>query len=359
MPSAPDVNAADFYKVLGVDKGADEKEIAKAYKRAALKYHPDKNPDNPEKAEENFKKITEAYECLHDADKRRTYDQFGKAGLSGGGGGGPGSGGVSMQQADQIFKAFFGGGDPFSMMGGGFDEDNEMGGFFPGGMPGGGGRRVVFTSGGGGGMPGMGGMGGMGGMPFDFGGMPGGFGGNGGKGGGKSSRPAPIPPHAMSAGTTVVVRDLAKAQEHNGKVGKITSWNASTSRYEVEVNDGETTLSLRPSNLTQTCAVEVANVESQESLNGQVGEILSYSDSNGRYVVRLKQKLANGRDVIGLEPSKLILRTGTRIVVQGLSNDAYNGQMGQIKDVDKEAQRYTVELQGGKSIKIKYDNVLC
>ena len=60
MPE-PDINAEDYYKVLGVEKGASEKDIAKAYKKAALKWHPDKNPNDPGKAEENFKKVTEAY----------------------------------------------------------------------------------------------------------------------------------------------------------------------------------------------------------------------------------------------------------------------------------------------------------
>merc|ERR1719171_3394996 len=162
MPDA-DIKSDDFYRVLGVEKSATEQEIAKAYKKMALKYHPDKNPDSKEVAEVNFKKITEAYDVLHDAEKRRTYDQFGKAGLQGGGG--PGAGGVSFQQADEIFKAFFGGNDPFSMF---FDDDDMQGGGF-GGMFGGkggrGGQRVVFRNG----MPGGGGAGGMpGGMMFDF-----------------------------------------------------------------------------------------------------------------------------------------------------------------------------------------------
>lgn len=359
MARAPDVNSDDYYKVLGVDKGASDSDIAKAYKKAALKFHPDKNPDNKEKAEENFKKVTEAYETLHDPEKRKTYDQFGKAGLQGGGGMGPG-GGVSFQQADQIFKAFFGGNDPFSMMFG--DDEDGAASFFNGGRGGPGGPRVVFRQGGG--MPGSSGMpGGMpGGFGFDFGGggMPGMMGGMG-KGAGRRSaaQAPPPPPHAMTAGTQVVVRDLAKAQEHNGRLGKIASWNASSNRYEVTIGDDELTLSLRPTNLTQTCSVEIVGVESQGELNGQAGEIINYGEDNKRYVVRLKKKMANGRDVIALFPANVILRIGTRVVTQGLSNADFNGLMGQIKDIDREANRYTVDLQNGKSIKIKFENVLC
>merc|ERR1719409_2720146 len=141
MPPAPDVNADDYYKVLGVDKSASSNEIAKAYKKLALKYHPDKNPEGKEKAEENFKKITEAYEVLNDAEKRKSYDQFGKASLNGGGGGGPGGG------ARVVF---------------GMPGSSRGGGMHGGGMP--------FDLGGMGDMPGMmPGMGGMGGMGKGFG----------------------------------------------------------------------------------------------------------------------------------------------------------------------------------------------
>lgn len=68
--------AKDYYKVLGVDKSADEKEIKKAYRRLAKQYHPDTNPDNPE-AEAKFKEVSEAYEVLSDTEKRAQYDRFG------------------------------------------------------------------------------------------------------------------------------------------------------------------------------------------------------------------------------------------------------------------------------------------
>lgn len=199
-------------------------------------------------------------------------------------------------------------------------------------------------------MQGMGGM--PGGMAFDFGGgMP---------GGGKGTPPAaPIPQYAMSKGTQVVVRDLAKAQEHNGKRGTIAGWDGSSSRYQVELGDGQT-LSLRPGNLTQACSVEVYGIESQPEMNGQAGTIFNYqAEPQRRYMVRMETKMSNGRDVVGLSPSNCILRVGTRVVVQGLTNEQFNGQMGQIKEVDRSAMRYTVECQNGKTVKIKLDNVLC
>ncbi len=103
----------DYYEVLGVSKGASAAEIKKAYRKLAIKYHPDKNPDNKE-AEEKFKEAAEAYEVLSDENKRARYDQFGHAGMGGAAGGGFGGGGMNMEdifsQFGDIFEGAFGGG---------------------------------------------------------------------------------------------------------------------------------------------------------------------------------------------------------------------------------------------------------
>ena len=72
----------DYYEILGVSKTAEEREIKKAYKRLAMKFHPDRNPGDPE-AEKKFKEISEAYEVLSDDKKRQTYDRYGKEGVHG------------------------------------------------------------------------------------------------------------------------------------------------------------------------------------------------------------------------------------------------------------------------------------
>ena len=104
-------NKRDYYEVLGVEKGADLETIKKAYRKMAMKYHPDRNPDNKE-AEEKFKEVGEAYEVLSDADKRARYDQYGHAGVDpnfgAGGYGGSGFGGFG--DLGDIFGSFFGGG---------------------------------------------------------------------------------------------------------------------------------------------------------------------------------------------------------------------------------------------------------
>ncbi|WP_418636577.1 molecular chaperone DnaJ [Winogradskyella sp.] len=112
----------DYYDILGISKGASDAEIKKAYRKMALKYHPDKNPDNTE-AEEKFKKAAEAYEVLSNADKKARYDQFGHQAFNGGGGSGFGGGGMNMDdifsQFGDIFGGGFGGGGGFSGFGGG------------------------------------------------------------------------------------------------------------------------------------------------------------------------------------------------------------------------------------------------
>ncbi len=117
----------DYYEVLGVSKNANAKDIKKAYRKLAVKYHPDKNP-NDKSAEEKFKEAAEAYDVLSTPEKKQRYDQYGHAGLGGAAGGGFGGGGMNM---DDIFSQF---GDIF---GGGF-------GGFGGSQRGG--RRVVKGS---------------------------------------------------------------------------------------------------------------------------------------------------------------------------------------------------------------------
>ena len=110
----------DYYKILAVKKDATEAEIKKAYRKLALKWHPDKNPNNREEAEEKFKKINEAYSVLSDKNKRRQYD----------------NGGTDFNfdfggfNADDIFKEFFGGKDPFADFFGGDDFGGDFGGGF-------------------------------------------------------------------------------------------------------------------------------------------------------------------------------------------------------------------------------------
>ncbi len=120
--------ARDYYEVLGVPKNADSDTLKKAYRKLAMKYHPDRNPDNTV-AEEKFKEAAEAYDVLNDDEKRARYDRFGHAGVNGQGGFGGGAGGMTMEDIMAQFGDMFGDG------GGG----GAFGSFFGGG--GGGARR--------------------------------------------------------------------------------------------------------------------------------------------------------------------------------------------------------------------------
>jgi molecular chaperone DnaJ len=97
----------DYYEVLGVNRDASEEEIKKAFKKLAMKFHPDRNPDNP-KAEESFKEAKEAYEVLSDDQKRAAYDQYGHAGVDPSMGGGGGFGGFNSGNFSDAFGDIFG-----------------------------------------------------------------------------------------------------------------------------------------------------------------------------------------------------------------------------------------------------------
>ena len=107
----------DYYKTLGVSQAATDEDLKKAYRKMALKYHPDKNKSAG--AEEKFKEIAEAYDVLSDPKKREIYDKYGEEGLKGGGSAGAGSDGSSFTYTfhgdpHETFRMFFGGEDPFA-----------------------------------------------------------------------------------------------------------------------------------------------------------------------------------------------------------------------------------------------------
>ena len=180
----------DYYSILGVPKNATEQELKKAYRKLAMKWHPDKNKDNQAEAQAKFQEISEAYDVLSDPEKRKTYDQFGEEGLKGGGGYN-----FNFSSANDLFSHLFGG---------------------------------------------MGGMGGMGGFDFgDMGGDPfgfGGFGGMGGMGGRRQRRAQPPPP--MEVNVNCTLEQLFTGCTKKLKITRNINGRDDAKVFEIEVKPG-------------------------------------------------------------------------------------------------------------------------
>jgi len=111
--------------------------------------------------------------------------------------------------------------------------------------------------------------------------------------------------------------------------------------------------------MTQLCQVRLTGIESQPALTGQLGRVMSYDERKGRYLVRLEKPSLKGSDLVALEPAKVVLAAGTRVIAQALTKQELNGMMGHIVAIDTNVGRYTVELQNGMQIRLKFKNVLC
>lgn len=224
--------SVSFYEVLGVHPSASQDEIKKSYRKLAMRWHPDKNPDNVAEAEERFKAIAEAYETLGDERKREEYDRYGATPMGGGDAGVRGQahrsrgagGGMSFAHANDIFRAFFGGRDPFE----GFFDDFFGDPFFGDGRRdrdrdrdrdrgrgrGRGGLDAGFPFGGGFFGGGLFGGGGGGGLFGDFG---------GGGGGGDLFSFATMGMPSLEGGATAVSRSSSTVIQNGRKVTRTTT----------------------------------------------------------------------------------------------------------------------------------------
>ncbi|XP_013083446.1 dnaJ homolog subfamily B member 6-A-like isoform X4 [Biomphalaria glabrata] len=135
MPATRKSSSAnlDYYEVLGIEVSATEQEIKKAYRRLALKWHPDKNPENKDEAKRKFQEISEAYDVLSDKQKRDVYDRYGKDGIRHRGDedfnfdpSGFGNFHFQFRSPEEIFREFFGTDDPFASFFGGFPHGNSF-----------------------------------------------------------------------------------------------------------------------------------------------------------------------------------------------------------------------------------------
>jgi len=106
--------------------------------------------------------------------------------------------------------------------------------------------------------------------------------------------------------------------------------------------------------------VEIVGIERQPELNGRIGDILGFDDTTGRYQVRLAQSLSDGRDAFGLRPAQVALAVGTAVVIKGLqTSEQFNGHMALVTGSEMIAQQYTIQISGGKQLRLSFSNVIC
>ena len=337
--------ARDFYGILGVGKQATDEEIKKAYRKCAIKWHPDRHStssdEKKQEAEVRFKELAEAYEALSDPDKRALYDQYGEEGLKRGGGlptagatsgfpaggfktgeggrfvyGGGLGGGMSNARAAEVFASFFGNSSPFS----GGDSSDEWG---------------------------MGGLGGLGGL-----GIRSGLGSLGGLGDRcvppRSKERADRLPH----GALVKLVDLSSSSAFNGSVGTIECFDQLKQRYVVALQGGHS-LAVRPDNVRQIIAQPRVVGTSQQRLNGKVAASATFDTASKRYRVE-------GIDgaTIALKPANVVLPQRMRVIIDGVQSKPHlNGEKGSIVSVDETSERYVVQTLNNEKLKLRYGAV--
>jgi len=348
----------DFYAILGVARDADDDTLKKAYKKQAVKYHPDKHANKPEAeraaAEAKFKEVSEAYEVLTDKDKRACYDRYGEEGLKAGGmpppsgmggmggmpggahfsfsSGGGGGGGMDAARAEALFRELFGGGLSGGMggglggaMGGGMGRSSMGGGLF-------GGDDEAFASM----MMGRGLGGGVKGMP--------------GIGGLKRQRSchARAPVNVLPAGTVVRLSGLNGSAHLNGVSGTISEHDAARQRYVVSLPDGSS-IAVKPSNVQQVLSDATVVGTSKAELNGKVAASATYDTASGRYKC---EGLQPDGTVVALRPENVRLPTDCRVTIGGVtSRPALNGQVGRVASVQND--RYVVQLPSNEHVSLK------
>ena len=306
--------ATDYYKVLGISKDASSAEIKKAYRKLAIKYHPDKNKENKEAAAEKFKEIAEAYDVLSDEEKKRNYDQFGTA---------DNNPHMSQQHAQEMFSTFFGGQDPFNM----FFND----GFTPG-------FQINID-----------------GNSFNLGGNHPSFRRSNNvfrRQNSFNERIDKIPFDKIDINKQVLIYGLVNNQKLNSTTGIVKGYNKIKNRYNIQTDSGKI-VALKPDNLKEILIFKAYNLESQQNLNGKRGQIIGLDHTNNRYRVILDNNM------ISLRPENIILESGHCVKLQGIiSQPQLNNQIVKIKDFEYNINKYVVQISESKLIKVRLENIL-
>ena len=161
----------------------------------------------------------------------------------------------------------------------------------------------------------------------------------------------PVPAPMLPPGTRVLLRGLHSAAHHNGKEGKVASFEPYSSRYLVHLKTEEATLSVRAENLMQSLGVEIVDLQGRPELNGKIGRIVGVSD--GRYHVSVQGT------VIAIAPANAVLPVGAQASVAGLVQDRqWNGRVGVVTAIDREAKRYVMQMDALHVIKVRWDSLM-
>lgn len=314
--NTPDFDSDDLYKNLGIKKNATDKEIKKAYRKLAMKYHPDKNPKDKASAEEKFKKVSRAYEVLSDSDKRKKYDlgindqgvPFSKTQT-----GNPFNGTTqhySFSHADDIFKQFFGNSDPFSSNSNGFSFIST-GGQIPNNIF----QRSSFNT----------------------------------------TRKSVKKVDVISNGKQVMIYGLKSKSEYNGKSGTIVGYSRDSNRYQVKLDNGSVINILRNNFQQIVKNIELMELVSKNSLNGVLGVVVGYNESKNRYIIQLGTRQGNA--VLSFKKNNVLLPSDLCIYLENLKTTHWNGRCGRIKGYDPETKRYSIDIGHSKVLNVKSENI--
>lgn len=281
----------NYYEILGIPKNSDIDTIKKAYKKLAIQYHPDKNVNNKEKAEEEFKKINEAYSVLSDSDKRYKYDNFGKSIPSH----------FSRNNAYQIFKQFFKTGP--SMFNIKINQTDY-------------GNNINFTT-----------------KTFTK---------------NTSTHISYInskkqdieSPCQIKNNTEIMITKLISKPEINNKLGNIINYNINKDRYLVQIYNYTQPIFLKRCNIQQIIPVTIYNVDKFPELIDRKGKFIYYDYKTNTCRVKLNDK------IYGLSKNNIIIESNTCIELCDIKNDkTLNKQYGTIQNFDKKTNRYLIQLK--------------
>lgn len=331
------INSDDYYKILGISKDANENQIKKAYRKLAIKYHPDKNPNNKEEAEKNFKKIGEAYGVLSDNEKRKTYDQFGKQGLEGG---------VNINPND-IFQSFFGGNSPFGggmdIFGGGMDP---FGGF---GMNNGFQSQTVFVSSNGTGMRTVRIERNSNHNPFGFENSF--FRNNINQNINQNTNQNTnqnIEEFVIKNKTKIIIRNLINTPDKNREIAFIEEYDNKRGKYLIRLEKDDSLLLIKRNNIMPIIHI----IHYKTKLKGKI-----INSCNDKYTILLYIKDRSVK-VNNVENYEIIFPKNTIIEIKNIRNKKHiNGKIGKIISFNEEDKRYQILLENDRMYGINSKNI--